>query len=213
MSHTMTFRLVQEGETTVLEPAATSGEADEEGTEAGHSTEAGTEEHAEEEVANPILPTSNELFWGALTFALLWALMRWVLLPPITKVQEERAAKVRADQEAAETAAADATALQQDYDTTMSGVRAEATRVIDDARHMADQARAEVMASAEAEIAADRARAASEVEAAKGVALDELRSGVGTLAVEAARAVVQRDIDAAAQQAVIDDYVRRAGAR
>lgn len=209
MSQIMTFRLVQEGETTVLEPAVTSGE---EGDEAVHSTEAGAEEH-EEEVANPILPTSNELFWGALTFALLWTLMRWVLLPPILKVQEERAAKVRADQEAAESAGADAAALQQDYDATMAGVRSEAARVIDDARHAADQRRAEVMASVEAEIAADRARAASEVEAAKGVALDELRLGVGALAVEAARAVVQRDIDGAAQQAAIDDYVRRAGAR
>ena len=42
----------------------------------------------EEKTSNPILPTANEMFWGGLTFVLLWALMKWVLLPPITRLDE-----------------------------------------------------------------------------------------------------------------------------
>ena len=45
----------------------------------------GGEEAAE--TVNPVLPTGPELFWGALFFAALWILMRYVLLPPVRAVK------------------------------------------------------------------------------------------------------------------------------
>ena len=68
------------------------------------------EEYALEndEGANPILPTGPELFWGAVLFMLLWARMKWVLLPPVEKTQAKRADQVRSDRDAAEKALTEA---------------------------------------------------------------------------------------------------------
>lgn len=226
MSQTLYFRLIQttEGETEVepvqtgdtigIEPVATEGGAEEEEVLVSEATaEEELHSEAEEEVANPILPTSNELFYGALFFGLLWALFKFVLLPPILKVQEARAESIRADKDAAQRATDEAATLRSDYETGLAGARVEASRIIDDARHATERKRSQVMAQVDQEIAAERAQAAAEVEAARAAALEELKGGVAGLAVQAASIVVQKDIDAAASRGVVDDYVSRAEAR
>lgn len=176
---------------------------------------AATEAEAEAagEISNPILPVSNELFWGAVCFFALWALMKWVLLPPVLRAMDARAEKVRADEAAAEAARADAAAKMNEYQESLVSAKAEAVRVIEDARTQADADRKRVMAEAEAEAAAVRAAAAAEVTAAKQAARAQLRDSVADIAVAAAGAVVQKPLDRSAQLDVIEDYVNRAGSQ
>lgn len=207
MTPTLIFRLAQ-GEDGEVEVEPISAEE----TEAEHIEE--EIEHAvEEDVANPILPTGPELFWGAVLFFLLWALMKWVLLPPVEKTQIERADKVRSDRDATEVARDDVARLRQDHDAHMHAARAEANRLIDDARQAGEGRRAEVIGQVEVDIAAEREAATAEVETAKAAALEELKGGVADLAVEAAGLVVRRDIDPAASQQIIASYVDDAGSR
>jgi F-type H+-transporting ATPase subunit b len=166
---------------------------------------------AEEETTNPILPTGNELFWGAVCFALLWALMKWVLLPPITRTMERRAAKVRGDLEAAESTQAKAAAELREYEDSLVSAKAEAVRIIEDARRRADEERKGVIAAAEADAAAVRADAANEIAAAKERAKADLRGSVASIAVQAAESVVQKQLDRDAALRAVDDYVNRAG--
>jgi F-type H+-transporting ATPase subunit b len=166
---------------------------------------------AEAETKNPILPVENELFWGAVTFLLLWALMKFVFLPPLLKVMAERDAKVRGDVEAGEHARAQAELAVAEYDQSLLSARAEASRIIEDARVQAEAQRRELIAAAEAEVAQRKAEAAAEVAAAKAAAMDELRDSVAGIAVGAAEAVVQKRLDEAAQLRIIEDYVNRAG--
>ena len=218
MSTTLTLRVVLDttGEPVVAEDS--SGTGHEESTTEGeggdavdtHGADAGHAEVAEDS-PNPILPTQNELFWGATLFTLLWVLMKFVLLPPITKVMAQRDEKIRTDQEEAEKAAEDAIAVREHYDAELATARQEAARLVDDARHRADARRAELVAAADADIAAMRAEAAAEVTAAMEAALAELRGSVADLAIDAAEAVIQKELDRAAQRAFVDAYVSRAG--
>ena len=169
------------------------------------------EEGVVEETSNPILPTLNELFWGGVTFLALWALMKFVFLPPIVKVMQARSAKLREDLDATEHAKAQAELATAEYEAGLTSARAEASRIIDDARAQADEQRKEILAAAEAEVAGLRQEAAAEVAAAKAAAMEELRDSVAGIAVGAAEAVVRKRLDAAAQLRVIEDYVNRAG--
>ena len=65
-----------------------------------------------EAVKNPILPTINEMFWAAIFFIALWTLMKFVLLPRITKVMDGRTDKIRDDLAAAEQFADDLHAVE-----------------------------------------------------------------------------------------------------
>jgi F-type H+-transporting ATPase subunit b len=165
----------------------------------------------EEAPKNPILPVLNELFWGAICFFGLWALMKFWLLKPIVATMQERAAKVRDDLDQAERAERELESAIEQYGAGLSSAKAEATRTIEDARAQADAHRAAKLAEAEAEVASLRSAAAEEVVTAKADAMAQLRGGVAQIAVDAASAVVQKPLDPAAQMQVIEDYVNRAG--
>jgi F-type H+-transporting ATPase subunit b len=159
---------------------------------------------------NPILPTTPELVWGAVTFLLLWALMKFVLLKPIIATMEERAARIQQDLNRAETLKSDATATLAEYEASLVSARAEASRIIDEARSEAEAERRSILADADAEVGRLRAAANAEVAQAKAEALDSMRSTVSSIAVQAAELVVQKRLDEASQRAVVDEYLNRA---
>lgn len=165
----------------------------------------------EEETSNPILPTGNELFWGAVCFALLWALMKWVLLPPITRNMQRRAEKIRTDLEEAERIEARAGEELRSYEDSLVSAKAESVRIIEDARSRAEEQRRAVIAEAESDAAAVRAEAANEVAAAKERAKAELQSSVTTIAIQAAESVMQKQVDREAATRAVEEYVSRAG--
>lgn len=168
---------------------------------------------AAEEVNNPILPTVNEMFWGAVAFFVLWMLMKYALLPPIQRGIEERAQKIREDQAAAEAAKVQADQAFEEYEASLVTTKAEALRITEDARAKADEDRREKLAVAEAGAAEVRAQAAAEVAQAKVAAKQQLTPAITTIAVSAAEAVVGRPFDVAEQTRVIEDYVNRAGSQ
>jgi F-type H+-transporting ATPase subunit b len=167
----------------------------------------------EKDLANPILPVSHELFWGAVTFAVLWLLMKFVLLPPVVKAMEQRDEKVRSDLAAAEEARAAAAVRLAEYEASLASAKAEAVRIIEDARAQAEAQRRAVMAEAEADAAAMRAQAAQEVAAAKEAARAQLRESLVDIVVAAAGAVMDKPLDRDAQLQIIEDYVNRAGSQ
>src|SRR3954464_15592454 len=105
------------------------------------------------EVVNPVIPDTPELFWGAVAFFLLLILMNWVLLPPLKQAMRKRDEQVRADDEAAERAAVDSEQVRRDYDATLAEARAEAARIVDEARQSADEKRADIIRAADDEVA------------------------------------------------------------
>jgi F-type H+-transporting ATPase subunit b len=171
------------------------------------------EETASDEVTNPILPTMPEFVWGAITFFTLWALMKWVLLPPIVRTMQAREEKVRSDLETAEQTRVEAQARLREYEDSLASSKTEAVRIIEDARTHAEAGRKEVLAQAEAEVSATKAQAAQEVAEAKQRAKAELQGSVAGIAIQAAEAVVQKPLDREAQARIIEDYVNRAGSK
>ncbi len=168
------------------------------------ATEAGD---VAEEAANPILPTSNELFWGAICFFALWALIKFVLLPPVKRVMDERADRIRADLDAADKARSLAGSAAGEVDDQLAEVRVEAAAVVDAARAEADTERARIMADAEAEVAAMKAEIDAEIAAARTQALAGVQPQIAALATQAASRVMNRPVDAAAAQPSVNRFL------
>lgn len=160
---------------------------------------------------NPVVPDNiGELFWGAISFFGLWILLRYVCLPPLMKVREERAQKAQSDLEAAATAVTQAEQVRRDYDATLAEARAEAAQVVEAARAASEAQRAEAVRVAEAEVAEQRQVAMAELDSARAAALASIRSEVADLAVSAASKVVQSDLDLASNRSTVDEYVNQA---
>jgi F-type H+-transporting ATPase subunit b len=159
------------------------------------------------EQSNPILPTVPELFWGALSFAALYLLVTFVLLPPVKKTMNDRADRIRADLDAADAARASAGSAAGEVHDQLADVRAEAGSVVDAARAEAEAERAQIIGAAEAEVATLRADADAEIQAARTEALAGVRPQVAELAANAAGRVIGRDLDVTTTQSVVDRFL------
>ncbi|MEI7622668.1 MAG: F0F1 ATP synthase subunit B [Actinomycetes bacterium] len=166
---------------------------------------------AEATAKNPILPVVNEMFWTLVFFAILWALMKFVLLPPVMRTFNERADKLRDDQQAAEAAESARVERLTQYEAGLAGARSEAVKLIEQARSEGDAERRAQVGAAEAEVAAMRASTAEEIAGAKERARADLSGSITDIAVGAAEAVVQKQIDRSAQVRVVEDFVNQAG--
>ncbi len=153
---------------------------------------------------NPVIPTENEIVWAAIFFIALWALMKFVLLPPILRAMENRSSTIQSGKDAADAATAALGSARRDHEATLAEARAEANQILAGARAAADERRAALQAEADAEIAEMRRSAQAEIDEARASALSGMRGDVSSLAVGAAQIVLGRDLDAGSQQSVID---------
>lgn len=192
--------------------------------EAGHASGAGEEAEAgltelEEsfedclEAPNPILPETNEIIWGTLSFLiLLGAMIRWGF-PLVRSSMEGRTERIRADLDAAEAAHAEAAHIKQEHVAELAETKASASKVIDEARQEAAVVRADLQAKAEADIVELRRRADVDVEAARQRALADLQTEVNEIVVGAAERVVEQNLDRETQKQLIDNYIASVGRR
>ncbi len=159
------------------------------------------------EAKNPILPEPHELFWGAISFAALYCLIRYVLLPPVQRVMNDRAATLQADRDAADAAKAKVATASSELDDQLAGVRAEASATIDEARSEAEAERQRLLARAEREVSAMKEIAETEIAREREEAVASLRPEVAKLAVGAASKVMNRQINVDAARPIIDRYL------
>jgi len=162
------------------------------------------EAKAEEETVNPVLPTGWDMVYAVIFFCALWAAMKYVLLPPVHKVRDEREARIAAARDAADNASADMGSAQADYDAAMAGARGEANTILDAARAEADAHRAEVIGVAEAEAAEVRAAALADLDSARTRAMATLTDDMADVAAGAAGLVVGRTIDAGTARPAVE---------
>jgi F-type H+-transporting ATPase subunit b len=184
-----------------------------EGLESGSPEYEAISEETEEIVAdcieapNVLLPEINEVIWGGIGFIVVLLFMLKFGFPAAKKAMTDRTAKIQADLDAAEQAKADAEAVKADYESKVSDAKAEAARIIEEARQSADALKREQEARLQTELAEMRTRAQADIEAAKTNAIADLRGEVAALAVGAAEVIVQRNLDASTQAELVESYI------
>ena len=166
-----------------------------------------------QEAPSPILPATDELVWGSLSFLLLLFLLWRFAYPAIKQGMNARTERIRTDLATAEQAKADGQAMLDQYRAQLGEAKSEAGRIIEEARQVADQIKRDQEARLQAELAEIRTRAVSDIESAKAQAMTELRSEVAQLAIGAAETVVRRNLDPATQTQLVEDYIDRVAAQ
>jgi F-type H+-transporting ATPase subunit b len=162
---------------------------------------------------SPILPATNEIIWGTISFTILFIALYKLAWPGMKKGMEARTERIRADLDAADAAKADATHLLDDYKAQLADAKNESARIIEEARQTADGLKRDAEQRLQTELAELRARASADVEAAKAQAISDLRAEVATLAIGAAEVVIQKNLDRQTQVQLIENYINQVGAR
>ena len=159
------------------------------------------------EAPSPIFPEIDEIIWGGAAFLVLFGFMVWKGFPMVKGAMDARAERIREDLDAADQAKTDAQRVKSDYESELADAKAEAGRIVDEARNQADALKADLQSRAEADITEMRERATAEVEVARQQAITDLRSEVSEIALGAAERVVGSSLDATTQNALVDAYI------
>jgi F-type H+-transporting ATPase subunit b len=166
-----------------------------------------------EEAPNPLLPEINEIIWGGAGFIIVFFFLAKFGLPQVKSTMNQRTERIRADLQAAEDQRNEAETVLAEYRAQLNDARSEAGRIIEEARQAADQVRRDQEASLQAELAEMRQRAVADIDAAKAQAMSDLRNDVAQLAIGAAETIVGRNLDAATQNQLVEDYINDLAAR
>jgi F-type H+-transporting ATPase subunit b len=165
-----------------------------------------------QEAPNPLLPETNEIIWGVVGFTVVFLFLAKYAYPAMKQAMNARTEKIRGDIAAAESQREEADGLLAEYRAQLNDAKAEAGRIIEEARQAADTLKRDAEARLQGELAEIRARALDDIEAAKAHAVTDLRGEVTQLAIGAAEVVVQRNLDAAAQTQLVEDYINQVAA-
>ena len=162
---------------------------------------------AKQEAPNPILPATNEIIWGGLSFLVLLFLMWKYAMPALAKATAARSAKIEGDLKAAEGARAEADKHLADYKAQLADAKAESNRIIDEARQQADAVRKDLVARAEADAAQIRAKSTEDLNVQAERIKADLTTHVKNLSLELAEKVVGQNMTNETNAALVDRYI------
>jgi F-type H+-transporting ATPase subunit b len=149
------------------------------------------------------------LFYATIVLFLLFAFVlgkfAW---KPLLDIVESRETSVREQVEGAQKAQADAQVLLQRRQEELLAAAREREEMIGRAQKEAEQVRAELVGKARSDAEAILEKAKQQIQTEKTRAIQELRSQVADLAVEAASRIVQSSLTPDAQRKLVDDYIR-----
>jgi F-type H+-transporting ATPase subunit b len=159
-----------------------------------------------------VIPHVPEIIVGAIAFALLCFVLIKYVFPRMETIFQARVDAIEGGIKRAEAAQAEANTLLQQYKAQLAEARTEAARIRDEARADAEDIRQDVLAKAREEsdriIAAGREQLATQRESI----LRELRSEVGTLAVDLASRIVGESLaDEARNRGTVDRFLDELG--
>ncbi|MCU1644328.1 MAG: synthase subunit b [Nocardia sp.] len=163
---------------------------------------------AAEEDINPLVPKTYDIFWSAVVFIVIAFVFAKYVIPRLTKVLDERTAKIEGGIAKAEAVQAEAQATLQQYQEQLAEARLEAARIREEARTQGQTILAQLRSDAQAE--ADRIVAAGhhQLEAQRQQIVTELRSELGRTAVDLAEKIIGQSVaDEAKQSASIDRFL------
>ena len=118
-----------------------------------------------QEAPSPIVPATDELIWGVISFTLVFLGLWKFGLPPLRKSMADRTERIRASLDEAESVKAEAEQTRAEYQRQVADARNEAAGIIEEARQTADHLRRDLAAKAEAEATELRQRNAEQITA------------------------------------------------
>ncbi|WP_280276079.1 F0F1 ATP synthase subunit B [Nocardia wallacei] len=157
---------------------------------------------------NPLLPEVYDIVWSLVVVAVIAFVFYKYVIPRLSKVLDERSNKIEGGIARAEAAQAEAQATLEQYQQQLAEARLEAARIREEARKQGQQILAQLRSEAQAE--ADRIVASghAQLEAQRQQIVTELRSELGSTAVDLAEKIIGQSVsDEAKQAASIDRFL------
>ena len=154
-----------------------------------------------------LLNINANVIWTVVDLLILFLLMKKFLFGPVTAMLDQRAAAINANLDDAKAQKQAADVLLADHERQIGEARAEAGRIVADAKRRAEAAYEQKLAQAQEEIQRMQQQAARQIEADRRAMLAQTRREFARLSLLAASKVAQQRMDADNEFALVDDFL------
>lgn len=145
---------------------------------------------------------------AAANFLLFLAIIWTFAFKPVSRMLEDRRARIEQGLKDAEQARRDRESAEAERVAALSEARREANDILARAQKVAQETREADLAATREELERLRARAAAEIEAEKVRAITEVRAEVADLALRAASRVVGETLTSDRERRLVDEFLR-----
>ena len=154
-------------------------------------------------------PHAGLILWTIITFIVVLLVLKRTVWKPLLGALDERETRIREALEGADRARQEAQASLEEHQKLLAGAEAEARQVIAEARDAAEKVRQGIVEEARAGAQQTVEQARRTIEGEKTAAVNELRREVADLAVQAAGAIIDANMDDDRNRKLVDDLISR----
>jgi F-type H+-transporting ATPase subunit b len=154
-----------------------------------------------------LAPHPGLLVWTIITFLVVLVILKSKVWGPLLAALDERERTIREALESADKAREEAQAQQAEHERRLAEAETQARQIVAEAREAAEKVGQQIVADAKAEAERTAQRATEAIENEKAAALAQLRREVADLAVGAAGAILNAELDAERNRKLADDFI------
>ena len=152
-------------------------------------------------------PHPGLILWTIITFLVVLVILKAKVWGPLLAALDERERGIREALESADRARQEAQVQQAEHEKQLAEAESQARHIVGEAQEAAAKGGEQVVADAKEEAERTVQRARDEIAAEKRKALAELRREVADMAVGAAGAILNAELDAERNRKLADDFI------
>ena len=153
----------------------------------------------------------GDLIFLVINIVVLYFILKKLLYRPLANMMENRTKEIDEGLKLAEENRKRQEQLNAEYQETIQQARQEARQIVEKAHSQRDEVLKEARKEAEQKTEEMLEKARSEMEAEKNKAFEELRQDIARLSVAIAGKIVEKEIDQASQEKIIQNYLEEIG--
>jgi F-type H+-transporting ATPase subunit b len=152
-------------------------------------------------------PHPGLILWTIITFVVVLVILKAKVWGPLLAALDERERSIREALESADRAREEAQTQQAEHEKRLAEAESQARQIVSEAREAAEKVGQQVVADAREEAERTAQRASEAIEAEKRAALAQLRREAADIAVGAAGAILNAELDADRNRKLADDFI------
>lgn len=159
----------------------------------------------------PVVTITWELVIQLINTIVLFWILRKILFKPVLSIIDARESAIKSDIATGEQAKSEGLALKAEYEQKLAAVKNEGQEIIKQATLRAEQKSDEIISSAKEEAISLKERANKDIAQEKQKVMNELKNNISSIAILAASKVIEKDIDQAKHEEMINKFIEEVG--
>ena len=158
-----------------------------------------------------VIPELSSMILTLLAFGVLLFGLSKLLYKPVSKALNDRKEKIQNDLDGARSSKEEALALKSQYEAKILDAKKESQGIIESGRKRGEEVREDIILEAKKEAKNIVEKARKEIEVEKEKALIDVKMQAGEIAVLIASKIIEKNVDVASQQDLINKFVDEVG--